>query len=429
MFLNRSFWPDVEATGQLLTELCEDLGQEFEPIVIAGQPSQNIERSAFKVWGFQQLGQTQIKRVWHTRFPKRNLLGRLINQVTFMIGCLLAALCTRKVDVVVLQTDPPMLCLLGWILRLRHRCKMVAYLQDVYPDIAKALGKVPDGTLYRLIHRIFYAAYRHCQRIVVLSDDMKTLMLKSGIEEHKLRIVPNWIDASRVYPEKANNSFRIEHGLNGHFLVMYSGNLGLSQRLETLIDAAYQMQHYKEVLFAFVGDGASKLALQKEVEGRGLTNVRFFPYQPKEKLATSLSAADLHVVPIDARVLHCLMPSKLYGVLASGTPALVIAPEYSELARIVQSHRIGITVPDVESIAWAIEWAYLNRGELAKMGHRGRQLALAQYDRLCSTERFAAVLRECLIRPTAVPHTKPVASPTLRPAPLQEHHVPAGELS
>lgn len=396
MFLNRSFWPDVEATGQLLTELCEDIGEEFETIVIAGQPNENLDRANFKIFGSQRVGATQVKRVWHTKFAKRKILGRLTNQLSFMLGCLFLALFTRKVDIIVFQTDPPLLCFLGWILKLRHRCRLIAYLQDVYPDIALALEKVPDGTAYRFARRFFYAVYKRVDRVVVLSDDMHSLMAKSGIQTEKLRIVPNWIDAGRVYPDKTANNFRVEHGLDDQFVVMYSGNLGLSQRLDMVIEAAAQMHQHQDVIFAFIGDGASKLSLQAEVNRRGLSNVRFFPYQPKDQLATSLSAADLHIVPIDARVLQCLMPSKLYGVLASGTPALVIAPEFSELARIVQSEQVGITVPDAESISWAVQWAYQNRQALVEMGRRGRELAVAQYDRGCSTERFAAVLRELM---------------------------------
>ena len=133
-----------------------------------------------------------------------------------------------------------------------------------------------------------------------------------------IKIIPNWIDTTKIVPVKQDNTWRQEHGFDAEnlFLVMYSGNLGLSQDLSIVIDAAKKLQDLPELQFVFVGEGASRDALIKQSEG--LRNVTFLPYQPRERLAESLSAADLHLLPIRKEALDCLMPSKLYGILASG---------------------------------------------------------------------------------------------------------------
>ncbi len=299
LFLNRSYWPDAEATGQLLTELCEDLTDRFDVHVIAGQPLQNPTGAVFRRWGTQKRQGVTIRRVWHTTLPKRWMPFRLLNLVSYLIGAAWAVVWCRRPDVVVVETDPPLLCLLGWLLQ-RRGAKLVVYLQDIYPDLGVALGKLPDGRLTAALRRMMFATYRRADRVVVLSRDMRRKVLDAGIDPDKVMCIPNWIDTTQLKPQKHQNAFRTEHlqpSDPSHpaptRLVMYSGNMGLCQRLDDVLDAAERLGDRPEILFLLVGDGASRRRLESEVRERRLGNVRFLPYQPKERLAESLSAADL----------------------------------------------------------------------------------------------------------------------------------------
>ncbi len=147
LFINRSYWPDVEATGQLLTELAEGLAEHFSVTVMCGQPVQNPDHASFKVSGSEFRNGVRIVRVRHTTFNKANFFGRLANMVTFLLFASLRAMTLWRIDVVVVETDPPLLCLLGRALQLFRRSKLVCYLQDIYPDVAVALGKLSDGWL------------------------------------------------------------------------------------------------------------------------------------------------------------------------------------------------------------------------------------------------------------------------------------------
>lgn len=400
VFLNRSYWPDAEATGQLLTELCEDLAEEYEVCVAAGQPNQNPEGFSFRRWGRQVQRGVNIDRVWHTRFSKASLTGRAINLLTYWM---MAACVTMRMDrpaAIVVQTDPPILCLLGALLRRRHRCRLIVYLQDIYPDLAVALGKLSDSWLTRCLRNLMFGVYRQADRVVVLSADMQDVLLAAGVSPRRIVTVPNWTDTRCIVPQKSENAFRAQHSPAGQFLVMYSGNLGLSQQLDEVLQAAHLLRRRADIQFLLVGDGVSKARLRQLAQDLQLSNVRFLDYQPKSGLSASLSAADLHLVPLDPRIKNYLMPSKLYGILASQTPLIAVAPRDCELARFVESEGVGFVVSPGDSAALAerIESCADHREPLLAMGRAARRVAVDHFDRKLCTARFGNLLGETLGR-------------------------------
>ena len=197
---------------------------------------------------------------------------------------------------------------------------------------------------------------------------------------------------------KEGNPFRRRHAGEGQFLVMYSGNLGLCQRLEDVIAAADALRRRNDILFLLVGGGSLEKQLKNQASRLGLKNIRFLPYQPKAELGASLSAADVHLVPLDPRVASCLMPSKLYGVLASGTPLIAVAPEECELAELTLEHDIGVLAPcgQPEALAEVVERLADDPWDLPAMGRRARRLAEACYDRRLVTGRFHGLLSAVL---------------------------------
>ncbi len=398
VFFNRSYWPDAEATGQLLTELCEDLADSFDVSVVAGQPNQNPKQAKFRSVGAEVHNGVRITRVWNSRWPKSRLWGRALNLLSYLLAAALAAFRLPRPDLVVVETDPPLLCLLGAVLTRSWRSRFVVYLQDIYPDVAIALGKIPDGPATRCLRKLMFRTYRQADRVIVISRDMRELLVSSGIAPDRIHCIANWVDTIELVPRKDDNAFRAKHGLDGEFVVMYSGNLGLSQRLEDVLEAAHRLRRRADILFLLVGDGAARQPLEDAAARRGLANVRFLGYEPKSELSHSLSAADLHLVPVDPRVASCLMPSKLYGILAVGRPLLAIAPEDCELAEITAGEEIGVVGPPCrpEALAEAICWGASHRGELAAMGRRARSLAEDRFDRRIAIREFEALFSQLL---------------------------------
>lgn len=395
LFLNRSYWPDVEATGQLLTELCESLSTSFEVQVVAGQPNDVRASPSDSDWQTTPIRNgVAICRVGHWQFPKHRMLLKGINYLSFVRA-------TRRIlrtidvpDVVVFETDPFLLPFEAARLRRRTGCRMVGYLQDIYPDVAVALGKVPNNWVVQRLRKSLFSIYRQCDRMVVLSEDMKQLLIRAGIDPDRIDLVPNWADPEIIFPVEHNNSFRARHGLDDQFVVMYSGNLGLTQRLEEFVEAAALLATDPRICFAFVGQGSQKSALENLVRQKNLTNVRFFDYQPKGELVHSLGAANLHVVPLTRELSQCLMPSKLYGILAAGRPYLTNAVPDSDLHRMTRRHNIGITVEpgSPAEIASAILSAKQNPAALKEMAINARHLAMTEFTREKSVEKFKTVL-------------------------------------
>lgn len=412
LFLNRCYWPDAEASGQLLTELCEDLASDFDVTVVAGRPNQNVTGVASKSWGREQHNGVTILRVPHFNLGKRSLWGRGLGMLSYLAGAAAVATWVPRPSVVVVETDPFLLPLAARFLRWRHRCRLIVYLQDLYPDVAVALGKVREGSFTRMLRRWLHAAYRQADRVVVLGDDMRQALSKGRILAEKIDRIPNWADASRVRPvPRDENPFRDREQLAGRFVVMYSGNMGLCQNLEEVLEAAADLRDRTEILFLMIGDGASRARLEQIASERSLSNVRFLPYQPQVELSNSLSAADLHLVPLDPRVTGYLVPCKLYGILAAGVPALVIADERSETSRVVAEAGVGEVVPpgDSRRLAERIAWCADHRQELEDMGRRARQLAESEYDRRISTGKFGELLKSVLAG--AAGENRPAATP------------------
>jgi colanic acid biosynthesis glycosyl transferase WcaI len=398
LFLNRSYYPDVEATGQLLTELCGDLAQRHRVAVVCGQPN-FVAASGSGLFQRETHQGVHIIRVRNARFSKKSLLGRVAGLSSYLLLAAWTAFRHERPDAIVVETDPPVLGALGALLKSWHRCRLMYYLQDLFPEVGLATGRLKPGLLTALLRWMTQFGFRHADRIIVLGEDMRTRVAARGIDPKKIFIVSNWTDTQQVRPLSAVSPLRQAWQLNGQFVVMYSGNLGLSQGLEQVLHAAKELQG-APVRFIFVGEGGAKADLQATAAALSLRNVTFLPYQSKEQLSESLGAADLHLIPLRRGLAGCIVPSKLYGILAAGKPYLAAVDADSEVARITRAEQPGLLIePDsAPQLVEAIRWCLTHRSELTAMGERGRRLAVAQFDRRLATSRFAEIVEEAVSR-------------------------------
>jgi glycosyltransferase involved in cell wall biosynthesis len=339
-------------------------------------------------------------RTWGTKFGKRRLASRLTNLGTYYALAALASLALERPDIVVAETDPPLLGMLGALLKRRFDCRLVYNVRDLYPDIAEATGGVKSRTLLALLHHANRIAYRHADLVVTLGRDMRERIVASGIHPASVIVVPDWADTDAIRPIDPN-PYRA--GFGDKFVVMYSGNLGLSQQLEVVLDAAHALAADARIVFAFVGDGARKQWLQERSNALGLANVAFFPYRPQERLAQSLSAADLHLIPLARGTAGCMVPSKVYGILAAGRPFVAIMEERAEIARLAADHGVGFIAPpgDGAQLAAIISRAVSDTMELKTMGARARRLAERDFSRTAITAKFESVLESVAAQPPA----------------------------
>ncbi len=393
LFLNRAFPPDVEATGQYLFELAEDLSRDHEVTVLCGLPNFGTLPGRVFPYRCERNGRVRIWRASGTRLPKSVPVARVVNQASFFAMAALAARRLPVADVVVSLTDPPFLGLLALHLKRRWRVPFIYYCEDIYPDVAQAVGMAP-GPLAAAFSRVQARILAGADRVVALADDMAARLASKGVEAGRLAVIRNWADTEAVYPIKHENGFRARQALDGNFVAMYSGNFGYAWDLDAVLDAAAILRERADILFLLIGDGSIRARIEMRVREERLSNVRLLPYEPRESLAESLSGADLHLVPLRPGVSGTIVPSKIYGILASGTPMVALAEPGSEAARVVEAHGCGWcgSPGDAASLAESVVSAAQARSCLASMGERGRAAAQRLYGRRRQTRRFAALL-------------------------------------
>jgi colanic acid biosynthesis glycosyl transferase WcaI len=392
LFINQYFPPDVSASAYLLGELAEDLAQLHEVVVIAGRPSYSAGSSTFEPEG------VSLRYCWSTAFSRASMIGRLANYASFVLGALLRALTVGKPDVVVALTDPPTICLVGLSAARRYRVPFVYVCQDIFPDVAVALGKLTTRPLVNAWRALNGVVRRGATRIVVIGRDMEQKLIGEGVEPEKLALIRNWGFAPVIEPAEAEAA-RGKQGWAERFSVMHAGNLGLAQNPSVLVDAAAVIRaRVPEMLLVFVGDGASRIPLERRVKRDGLGNVVFLPYRPKDEAQLLMGTADLHVVSLARGLWGCVAPSKIYGIMAAGRPFIAAVEEGSEPALLADEHGCGIAVEpdDADAMANAIERA--RTLPLDDMGRRGRDAFERLYDRPIGTEAYRELLEDVVRR-------------------------------
>jgi len=410
LFLNRVYPPADGATGHVLANLAPELVRRgWEVTVVASGVAGSAPRSE-TVYG------VRVERVSACGFTRRSHWKRALSYVTLYPTLLWRVLRLPRADIVVTMTDPPLLLLLGPILKWTKGCRLVHWAQDLYPEVAEELGVLrKGGWLASFCARLSTWAARRHDRIIAVGRCMKERWIARGLKEEIIRVVPNWAAASSSHdkgpplpgpllPRKeerenhavANsaNPFRREHCGDARFVVMYSGNLGLAHPFEAMLDAATQLNATRpDILFLIVGAGPRLPWVKQQVEERALSNVRQLPPQPADKLAESLGAADLHLVSMQENLCGLVVPSKLYGAMAAGRPCLFLGPRESEAARTLVEHGCGsvLDANDGAGLAHCIgEWSD-DANRLRDAGRRAKQ-ASAKFSASNAAEAFHQIL-------------------------------------
>jgi len=409
-FLNRSYWPDQAATGQLLADLAEDLVHDYrcQVSVVAGLPllKRSEQTQSYRGWlpvQRESHNGVAIFRAVGTTLRPRRFVARATNYLSYFLSATLAGLKVPRPDIVVSLTDPPIIGLVGLLMARRARAKFVFLCQDIFPEVAVLLEDFHNETVNRSLQRINQFLVRKADRVIALGDTMKErLVTGKGADPQKVTVIHNWADCSTIVPGPKYNSFTAKHGLADAFVVMHSGNIGLSQGLDTLIEAAELLRPHQDLIIAIVGDGNKREALERRVREQQLTNVRFFPYQPKELLHESFAAADMFIISLMRGLAGYIVPSKLYGILAAGRPYVAAVEEACEVADITKMYDCGfVTKPgNAQDLANIILMLYQNREMTKRMGNNARHAGL-MFDRSRQVRAYYDLFRELTGTPAA----------------------------
>lgn len=391
LVLNQYYWPGVEATANLLSELCSELARDFDISVITG-----MVRGSSATPGRSEREGVEVIRVRSSAFDRANLVLRGVNYSTYLVQALRAGLGAARPDVVMCMTDPPIIADVALIVARRFRSRLVVISQDVFPEIAVELGRLDNQLVIGLLRKMIRSYLERADRIIAIGDTMRLRLEGKGAPPDRIRVIPNWVDTEMIRPMARDNDWARENGLTGRFVVMHSGNVGHTQNLDSLVRAATFLRDLDDLRIPVIGTGA-RYADLVELAGRlDVPSVMFLPYQPRAVLPYSLSSADVHVIGLAHGLSGYVVPSRFYGVLAAGRPVIVAADAESETASIVHEVGCGVVIPPgrADLLAGAIRGIYEGKHDVEEMGRRGREYVVAEADRNVAMSRYREMLQE-----------------------------------
>jgi colanic acid biosynthesis glycosyl transferase WcaI len=391
LVFNQYYWPGVEATAHLLSELCAALAEEFDVTVVTGrlpQPGGKPGRTTHDG--------VEIVRVRSTAYDRSALHLRALNYATYLAQSLREGLAVQRPDVVLCMTDPPIIADVALVVARRFGVPLVVVSQDVFPEIAVELKRLENRAVVEVLRRAIAAYLKRADRVVAIGETMRERLERKGAPPERLRVIPNWVDSSVLTPQPRDNDWALDHGLAERFVVMHSGNVGYAQNLDALVRAATFLRDLDRLTIAIVGEGSLRAPLMELAELLETDSVYFLRYQPRDVLPLSLSSADVHVVGLARGLSGYVVPSRLYGIMAVGRPVIVAADRASETAQLVERVGCGVVLPPgrPELLAEEIRRAHDGVHDLEEMGRRGREYVAAEADRRVAVGRYRDLLLE-----------------------------------
>ncbi len=384
LLLNQFFWPDSSATSQLLTDLARglrDRGHEVFAIAADGGYAPSALGEAPP--------DVTVCRVKALPFV-RGRVGRVLSYLSFYVSATFRGLTIPRPDLVLTLTTPPLLSLLGTILKRCRGSRHFIWEMDVYPDVAVDLEYFRRGGLAdRLTGLLADFSRRRSDGIVSLGECMRDRLIGRGIPAEKISVAENWADGNAIRPISRPRT-------DGNLVLLYSGNLGLAHDLGTVTGAIEALSALEDdrFRFVFVGSGGRRKELEEFCQTRNIRSVEMRPYAQRASLSESLAAGDIGLVTQREICCGSVVPSKVYGLLAAGKPILFIGPEHATPARIVKRFRCGwhISCGDVRSLVGLLKYLADHPEEVARAGVSARETLLKHYDLHLGVDRICNLL-------------------------------------
>ncbi|MBS0252944.1 MAG: glycosyltransferase family 4 protein [Proteobacteria bacterium] len=429
IFINRFFHPDHSATSQMLSDLAFGLAQRGHEVNIITSRFR-YDDSAAQLSVTEKVGGVRVERIWTSRCGRNSIILRSIDYLTFYLAAVWALLkATRRGDVVIAMTDPPAVSVVAALVVKMRGANLVNWLQDIFPEVAEAL--TPGGSVAKAVFlplRVFRNASLRCaERNVAIGTSMAERLHSFGVNRERIAVIPNWSEVEAIRPiAPSQNRLRADWNLTNRFVVGYSGNLGRAHDVETMLSAiaifAKLPAGAHEVHWLFIGGGAGYDRLKREAENGGFKNISFYPYQPRNALAESLSAADVHIVSLKPELEGLIVPSKFYGIAAAGRPTIFVGCPRGEVAREIANCDCGasVAIGDAHALVEAVNAMVRDPARRVAMGERARAMCEEKF----SKTRTIAMWNALLLGIVEAPAGKPSRKQRFAKRPIAKHQEP-----
>ena len=391
LVLSQVYPPDPAAVGQYMAEVAGKMAhRQWRVVVLAA--NRGYDDPSVKYTRRETVGGVEIKRLPFSSFGKRTILLRLVGGILFVLQSIVRGVFTKNLSCVLVSTSPPMCSAAAWVIALVRRVPIKYWAMDLNPDQMIALGRARPGSLaVGLFNVLNKAVLSRAADIITLDRYMaQRLVDKQSKAQEKLAVISLWPLEPCAEPiSHQDNPFRDEHGLQGKFVVMYSGNLSLASPLDTVLEAAIRLQDEPDLAFVFIGGGLGKKRLNEFITQHRPKNIVSLPYQSLSRIKYSLSAADVHLVAMGQAIVGICHPCKIYGAMAVSRPILLLGPKSCHLNDIITEHGIGWQIDhgDIDTAAATIRRiVQANPAELTKMGTAAGVLVDKEFsrDKLCT---------------------------------------------
>lgn len=327
----------------------------------------------------------------------KNPIMRAIRYSLCSLIQLFKAIRTRDIDCIFLVSTPPTQGAIGGILKKIKKVPFVYNLQDIFPDSLAGTGLAKKGGLLWKIGRVIENfTYRNADKIIVISEDFKRNIMAKGVPEEKIVVVYNWVDEEAVkHVEREHNKLFDAYALDRNkFYITYSGNIGLTQNMDMLLEVAKELELNPDIHFVLIGEGAYKKRVEEIIAENNINNVTLMPFQPYEDISHVFSLGDAGLVISKPGVGENSVPSKTWSILSASRPVLANFDE-NELKSIVAENQCGIFTKagDKESFKQAILRLYENRELCVEMGRNGREFIMKNLTRAVGTQKYVDVIK------------------------------------
>jgi len=358
-----------------------------------------------RLWQWEQRDGVRVLRLPLYPDRSRSASRRSLNYLSFaMSASLLGPVLCGPADLMWVYHPPLTVGIPAWLIGLLRWVPFIFEIQDMWPETLPVSGMVSNERVLRCVGRLADFVYKRAAAITVMSPGFKRNLVHKGVPADKIHVIPNWADEEIYRPVPPDPLLAEEYRWAGQFNIIYAGNMGLAQALDTVVEAATLLQDLPAVQFIMIGDGLDRLELERQVQTRRLTNVRFLPRQPAERMPHFYALADALLVHLKRDPLYEItIPSKTLAYMACGRPILCAVA--GDAADVVRSAGAGVTCPpqDPSALAQAVRELYgMSKTEREALGQAGRRAFLANYTRQVLMDRYETLLTDVAERWKAI---------------------------
>jgi glycosyltransferase involved in cell wall biosynthesis len=376
--------------GPLFRQLAEDMSRRWSPsLLFTGHPDTLNRHSE------QDLLVREAPA-----YNRNNYLTRLLSWLSYFFATIKLMTSEHRGSLLFIVSNPPFLGLTGFLFKILRGQNYVMLVYDIYPDVLVNSGRIVNGLLAKFWDAFNRLIYKHAKLVMTIDTDMAMCIQKkiraSSEDGRQVVTISPWADVQSVKPiPKGMNPFVQQNNLNYRTIVLYSGNMGHTHRIEPILDAARELFNNKDIHFLFVGEGEKYKVVEDHIKKFHLKNITLLPFQPENVLPYSMAAGDIGVAAYEKGTQGCILPSKTFYYMSAGLVPLIISDQPTALTKLLQKNDCGIRVVgnDSSCLVKTILQLHQNREKLNQLQTAARRTAVALFSR-DNTARFEAVLMD-----------------------------------